>query len=109
VKTTGANGSRNKNGDNGGKPVNVVSSIVSDIAASNIVSDIAAVIDASDSYGGSVTTAPVTTASGFKKNILQRAVQAAAAAAANDNNNNDNDDGDKNDKNYKNDDGDIAK
>jgi len=97
VKTTGVNGSRNKNDDNGGKPANT---------ASNIVSDIAAVIDAIDSNGSNVTTAPVTTASGFKKNILQRAVQAAAAAAANDNNNNGNDDGDKNDKN---DDGDIAK
>lgn len=100
MKTTGVGGNRSKNCDNGGKPVN---------GTSNNVSDIAAAIDVNDGdSAGSVTTAPITTASGFKKNMLQRAVQAAAAAAANDNNNND-DDGDNNDKNFKNDDGDIAK
>lgn len=101
VKTTGA-GKNGKTGDNvGSKPVNVI--------ASNIVSDIAA-IDVNDSDGaGSIMTAPaVTSASGFKKNILQRAVQAAAAAAAagNDNNNND---GDNDKKQCNNDHGDIAK
>lgn len=100
----GKNGDNN-NGGGGSKPVNVPFNVVGDIAAT--------VSDVNDGDGAnSITTAPMTSISGFKKNILQRAVQAAAAAAAaacNDNNNNDggNDD---NEKHKCNDDrGDIAK
>lgn len=106
AKTAGAGKLQSKNGDNnngggGSKPVNVVGDIAATIA------------DVNDGDGtNSITTAPMTSVSGFKKNILQRAVQAAAAAAAaacNDNNNNDggNDDNEKN--KYNDDRGDIAK
>lgn len=108
AKTAGAGKLQNKNGDNnngggGSKPVNV---------AFNVVGDIATIADVNDGDGAnSITTAPMTSVSGFKKNILQRAVQAAAAAAAAANDNNNNDGGnDDNEKNKCNDDrGDIAK